>query len=161
MNNSQQRLKQLLILGLFLTGYLFINSCNPKNGSNFVNQKKWIEWQIEFDKKNTHENKTKALLAIEKYIIENMMKQTYPESVQLRQLTFSSDFSNVQLPVLKVSLDKIDIISRRGVKTPPIPPTPPIMDPFFVDIAKNSGIKTIFDRNRNITIYNSDNTNFR
>lgn len=161
MNSSQQRLKQLLILGLFLTGYLFISSCNPNNGGNFVKQKKWIEWQIEFDQKITQENKTKTLLAIEKYIIDDMMKQDYPESIQLNRLTFSCDFSNVQLPVLTVSLNRSNLISRHGVRVPPIPPTPPIKILFPADFDKNSGIKTVVDRNRNITIYNSGNTNFR
>jgi hypothetical protein len=122
---------------------------NNKHAANYgqkvIKIKNFINWQIEveFKKNAIGSQKTKALIAIDKYILNYLHKQVY--SGMLLSIKFSHTSNVVNLPK-----DNFVIIVEAGlgrgatdaVSTVKPPPPPPIMKvfPAFINNIKNLNI---------------------
>lgn len=139
--------KSLIALGSVVAGLsIFESFRKSKNNPKVQEVKNWNTWEIEFKENTTDIEKSKAIKAIQKHLIDYLYYQEL-SGVIIREINFSSqDLSN-----RRVSANAgvtLEMIAKTSPRFPPPPPPPIIPDDFskFSTFILNIKVKVINDK---------------
>ncbi len=111
--------KPAVLLGLLITSSLVLIAYKRKQKTKKI--KKWINWKIEFKKDATIEEKTKALIAIKRYILDYLSSS----GAKFASIKFINTLWESKGPLINLNVDLIDPVAKDAVATKKPPPKPP------------------------------------
>lgn len=126
MNNQRKSSNPVKILVCFIGCLLIFSACRTsKFGDNVKKSIHWLTWEVQFKENTSTEEKTIALLAIEKYILDQYIKEVKP-GVLIGSISFSFKEVNIGKDRSAVRItSRLELLIKGASPPPGIGPVPP------------------------------------